>query len=487
MAAIRCRNIYKRFGRVQALDGVSLEVHSGRLHAVVGENGAGKSTLMRVIAGELNADHGYREVSQSVGLVRQNLSLVPGLTVLENIIFGAEPLHRRRIDFRSARQEINALMRRVQLPVELDTEAVRLPVSMQQRVEILRVLFQKAQILIFDEPTALLTPLEAAGLFRMLHFLLDEGHTVVYISHKLPEIVAHCAAITVLRHGKTVAQFDQAPFDIHSIAHAMVGKLAADSTLQPRSTPAQPEPDTPVVLRACLDQPHPLVVHTHQIVGIAGIAGNGQEDLVKHLLGIEAHAAFSPAEFLGVNLQGLTTIQRRQRGLQAIPGNVRKEGCALSASLHDNFLTTEPPKHFVLALGRLQRSKTRLFAQDLIADNRIVTTGPEQLAQELSGGNLQRMVVARELAGSARLVVAHEPTRGVDFNAATQIRARLLGFAQAGGAVLLISSDLDELLQLCDSIYVLHAFRLVAQLSGTAITRSRLGELLGGISEGAAS
>jgi ABC-type uncharacterized transport system ATPase subunit len=486
-AVLACRGIIKRFGATKALDGADLTVRRGSVHAVVGQNGAGKTTLMRIVAGELEPDNGELTVKGKVGMVRQHRLIVPELSVLENIVLGAEPMRGPRIDWAEARRKVEDVMAGTGLDLPLSKEADRLPPAMQQRCELVGTLVRGAEILLLDEPTSLLTPQEVDGLFTVVRELVAHGLTVVFISHKLREVVEHCDAVTVFRNGRSVAAFEEG-FDLSDVGARMLGHEDHDAvdlnTDEPIARTAGGEVGG-VLFSALLSHELPLRIRAGSIVGVAGVAGNGQDELVYHLAGVEPADDFGGIELDGRHLDRLDVRARRRLGLRTIPADVSVDGCALEASLYDNVLTTEVPPAVVGRFGTVRRDRARDYVTDLLKGADVIYSDIDQSASELSGGNRQRLVIGRELSEGARVVVAHEPTRGVDFAAADAIRRRLVAFAAAGGGVLLISSDLDELLTLSDEVAVLYDRRLVALQPRAEVTLQTLGQQLGGLIPGA--
>jgi len=480
--ALECRDVQKSFGTVRALDGASLCVERGTIHGLVGENGAGKTTLMKVVMGELTADSGHVDAVARPGLVRQQLSTIPEFSVLDNIIFGAPPLRRGLIDRRTAAAEVRSLMELIQLPLPIWAEAARLPLAFQQRMEIVRVLYHRAELIIMDEPTALLTPHETDALFGLLRRLAANGHAVVLITHKLREVEAVCDAVTVIRRGRTVHHWDSRPFSATEIAAAMVGGF--DDVGVARATQAETSQvsDSSVVLSVDVDGTE-LAVRAGEVVGVAGVAGNGQEALVEHICGLAANAVFGRVAIGGTVVDRWTTRARREAGLRLIPADVRQWGSAVDATIMDNVVTAEVPPVFVGRFGRLRKRAMAQYAAEVVAAGQVVCSSIDQKAGELSGGNLQRLVVARELASGGQVVVAHEPTRGVDFRAAHAIRRRLREFADHGGAVLLVSSDLDELFEISDRIVVMYRGAVAGEVGQVDFTPARLGSLMGGINQ----
>ena len=485
--AIRCAGVAKSFGRTQALTGVDLGVRPGTVHAVIGQNGAGKTTLMRIVAGEIAPDRGELEVNGTVSLVRQQFSLVPELTVLENVILGAEPRGRLgRIDWRAARTRIDALMTRTGLDVPLDAEATRLPAGLQQRTEILAALFREAEVVLLDEPTAYLTPHEVDILFETVRGLSGQGLTVVFISHRMREVAENCDTVTVLWQGRTAGTYDRADgLDLHRIGTAVVGGEEGALPEPGRAADVAEPAEAPVVLRA-LPGSAPLELRAGQILGVAGAAGNGQEELVAHLAGTGPSPALGAVELLGEDITGLGVRHRRERGLRVVPANVRTHASAPSADLLGNLLTSEPPRAFRGRLGTLRRGAAARWATDVLDTAGIVYDRLDQRIGELSGGNAQRLVLARELGDGARVLVAHEPCRGMDLAATTRLRRRMVEFAHGGGAVLLLTADLDELLEVSDEIVMLHRGTLSDRVRRSEATLDLLAELVSGTAATAA-
>lgn len=487
--AVLCEDLHKSFGPVHAVDGADLSVPTGAIVGLIGENGAGKSTMVRLIAGELEADGGRIEVAGSVGLVRQQLSLVPELTVLENVAFGAETLGGRRpalaralgrIEWRGLRERTAALAESTGLEIPLGRPAGELPAGVQQRAEILGALLRGAAILLLDEPTSYLTPHEVDRLFAVIRGLTDQGLSAVFISHKLREVAAHCDEVTVMRKGCTVARFGRRPFEL-----AAIGRAMTDGGQDPEMRHASP----PRPSGAAAGAPRlsaiggRLWLAAGEVVGVAGVAGNGQEELFATLGGIGGDPRFHPVEIDGSDVGSTGTRDRRRLGLRLIPSDVRAAGPIAGATVTDNVMSAMAEGEFRTRLGFLRRRAATEATGELIEQAQIVATGPAQLAGELSGGNQQRLLVARELREGARILIAHEPTRGVDFAAAAAIHERLRSFVGDGGAVLLLTSDLDELLALSARIHVLRDGDLSVALPQEEVTLGRLGELLGGLDE----
>jgi ABC-type uncharacterized transport system ATPase subunit len=480
-AAISCSAMRKAFGATKALDGAEFEVAAGGIHALVGENGAGKTTLMRLVAGELTPDSGQLEINGRVGIVRQHLSTVAGLTATESIVFGAEPRRHGRINWRHALDEIRRLVADTRLTVPLNRLVSDLPVGLQQRVELLGALYRGCDVLLLDEPTTHLTPHEVESLFDVLkRLVLERQLTVVFVSHKLREVESHCDSATVLRRGQTVGVFHQ-PFSIRQVGRAMTGETQMERSARARANDARPA-DT-WALETLPDHDTQLRIAPGEIIGIAGVAGNGQDEFVAHLAGTETHARFGAIRILGSDASRLKTIQRRRLGLRVIPSDARDRGAALEATLVDNLLTSEPPPALLSFAGRIRQRESQDWARHILDRSSVTRASSNQAARELSGGNLQRLVVGRETTTGGRVLVAHEPTKGVDIAGAAEIRSRIASFAADGGAVLLLSSDLDELIELTDRIHVFYEGTIVGTLQRDEFSFGALGELFGGLDE----
>ncbi|WP_116947359.1 ATP-binding cassette domain-containing protein [Jiangella endophytica] len=484
----------KSFGPVRALRRADLTVTAGRISALVGENGAGKSTLMQLISGDLSPDSGALDVSTRVGLVRQQLSTVDELSLLENIVFGAESaagtgsLPRRLvggINWRSHREGVRDLMARTGLVVPLAKPAAEVPVGVRQRVDILSALYRGARCLLLDEPTTYLTPREVDNLFEVMRDLAAGGMSVVFISHRLREVVQHCDEVNVLRRGESVLHLPAAPFELGQIGRAMTGgEDAAGDVADPvgAARPAAGAAGAPI-----LDVGGRLWVRSGEIVGIAGVSGNGQNELLDTIAGLERDALHLPLTIDGRDVSRSSTRSRRAAGLRFIPESVKESGSAPTASITDNVISAVPPPSVRGRFGLLRRATADHLAQSLVERARVVASSTRQPASELSGGNLQRVAVARELGDGARVLLAHEPTRGVDFAGVALIHAQLREFTGRGGAVLLVTSDVDELLALSDRVHVIDRGRLSRSYERAQLTLGRLGELLGGLGHDAAA
>ncbi|MBM3827411.1 MAG: ABC transporter ATP-binding protein [Actinobacteria bacterium] len=499
--AVELRGITKTFPGVIANRHVSLAVRPGTIHAIVGENGAGKSTLMKTLYGMHQPDEGsitvdgvtsvFRSptdaIEAGIGMVHQHFMLADNLTITENIILGNEPVTSRgRIDFVAANTRINALMTMLGVDFDLDAPVSSLGVGQRQRVEILKVLFRGARILILDEPTAVLVPQEVSELFVILKRLVREGSTVIFISHKLDEVLENCDEITVIRQGTTVAHTSPRETSRRGLAELMVGGDLPDPS--GRDTHIRDSvlldvdridvAGATIGSKLALDQVS-LRVRSGEIVGIAGVEGNGQFELCEAILGLIAtdHGSVS---LEGRDITHTPTRERINSGLSYIPFDRHREGLLLDAPLWENtFLGREDDRQLSSVLFTRRRA--------IEADSRAVierfgvrTPSEQAPAFALSGGNQQKLVVGREMASDPKILLAAHPTRGVDVGAQAAIWEELRNARDNGMGVLLISADLEELIGLSDTILVMFDGRITAHLDPTEATPELLGTYMTG-------
>jgi simple sugar transport system ATP-binding protein len=502
----------KRYGAVQVLTGAKLAVRRGTVHALVGENGAGKSTLVKILAGVVRGDGGTLAIggraievatwdrraarAAEVGIVQQHGASAGTLSVVENAVLGDEPLRGPLLELGPAAAALAELGERIGLPVDPAAAAGQLPLGAAQRAEIVAALHQGAKLLILDEPTAVLTPIEVDGLLATLRKLAADGMTIVLVTHKLDEVRAVADDVTVLRAGKTVATFaakadaapgqsnarDDARLDVAAISRAMVG---TDLPRPPAA--AAPAADARAVLELtgvgfgselrAID----LAVRAGEIVGVAGIDGNGQRELALAIAGLAR--ASGAIRIGGRDATHESPASRFGLGLAHIPEDRQHGGLWLDASVADN-----------LALGRsditgrfrTDRARVAAHAREQIAELDIRPSDPAAVVRALSGGNQQKVVIGRELSRRGLVcVLAAQPTRGVDLGAVVRIHDRLRAAAAAGAGVLVISADLDELLALCHRVVVMLRGRIVGEREGAALreaeARSALGALMTGV------
>ncbi len=487
------RAITKRYGGLLANDGIDLTVERGELHAIVGENGAGKTTLMHILCGLVPPDAGEVIVEDrclppgdatlrdGMGLVAQHFSLVPTLTAWENVVLGCEPARWGRLDRRRACEQTAALADRLGVVFPLDVPVEALPLGNRQIVEIIKVLYRKARILVLDEPTSTLSPPEADRLFVLIERLRGEGTTVLLVTHRIREVQDHATRATVLRRGRRVRTFDRNEIAAEALVRAIVG----GSKNAPVPLPGSPPPSAEPLLKI-----ESLHVSTHtpvnglsltlcrgEILGIAGVVGNGQKELVGAITG-QLPVRDGTVVLNSRNITRLPPAARRAAGLATIPEDRQKEGLIPAFSLRDNLILGDQRRYS--RLRGLNFPAMSAHARALIDRFDIRASSPRQLAAGLSGGNQQKAVVARELARNPDLVLAVQPTRGLDLNAAAFVHAQLDAVRARKGGVLLISADLEELLALSDRIAVIYRGRIVGNLPGRPFDMETLGKMMTG-------
>ncbi len=489
----------KRYPGCLANDAVSLEIAPGEIHALLGENGAGKSTLVKSVYGLVRPDAGRIEIdgravtldspaaarAAGVGVVFQHFSLFETLTVEENVALGL-PAGERGLA-----QRIRAVSQRYGMPVEPGRPVHALSVGERQRVEIVRCLLQDPSILILDEPTSVLTPQAIAGLFATLRQLAAEGRSIVFISHKLEEIRALCDRATVLRGGRVVGAARVADVTAADLARMMIGR---DLPAFGSDHAGAPKAET-LALRAvslAADDPHgtdlqdvSLSVRAGEIVGIAGVAGEGQEELLALLSGERLAPAADDVFLAGRGVGRMGPGERRALGLGFVPGERLGRGAAPDMTLTENGFLTGWRRRALTRRGIVAQGPTRRFAEEIIAAFAVACRGPASLARSLSGGNLQRFIVGREIMQEPAALVVAYPTWGVDVAAVAAIHRALVALRDRGAAVVVVSEDLDELLQLCDRLAVLFAGRLSAPMPVREASVERLGLMMAGAREAA--
>ena len=500
---LEAHNITKRFPGVLANDEVDFTLRKGEIHALLGENGAGKSTLMNIIYGLYEQDEGEvfiegerveiddpnDAIAHGIGMVHQHFMLVPVFTVAENIVLGAEITRGPSLDMAAARRRIRELSTEFGLEVDPDAVVENLPVGVQQRVEIVKALYRNARILVLDEPTAVLTPQEAEDLFRVMRELTQRGVSIIFITHKLQEVLEIADSITVMRRGRVVGTAEPQEVTQQDLAAMMVGRDVSLRVEKERARPGEPvlEVENLTVrdergITAVRDVS--FTVRAGEVLGIAGVQGNGQTELAQVLTGLRA------PESGRVLLDGEPIPFRDPRyliehGVAHIPEDRQKHGLVLPYSIADNMvLSTYYRRPFARGLQRrpgpiLQR------AVELIKEFDVRTPGPHTAAAHLSGGNQQKVIVARELSRPLRLVIANQPTRGLDVGSIEYIHRRIIEQRDEGIGVLLVSAELDEILSLSDRIAVMFHGAIVAVLPAEEATREELGLLMAGSGESA--
>jgi ABC-type uncharacterized transport system ATPase subunit len=486
-------------GGTIANDGVNLTIMPGEVHAVVGENGAGKSTLMKILFGMEQPDRGElllngkpvnfanpREaIDAGIGMVFQHFSLVPTFSVYENVVLGSEPRHGVKFDRQKAIEAVRELSERFRLHVDPLPPVGELPVGQQQRVEILKALYRDARILILDEPTAVLAPQEVAELFVAVRSLVEQGRTVIFIAHKLPEVLEISDRITVMRAGKTVGEVMAREVTEKSLATMMVGR---EVTL--RVDRAKREGELVCEIKALrlvgengadLADDLNIKVHGGEILGLVGVEGNGQAELLQAVAGLRPIAqgvVYLNAQSLGA----MSVRDRRAIGLASIPEDRIAQGLATGASVAENLVATKLGDTRFVRHGLLDLKAIKTHAEQLIAQFSIRVGGARAAVGTLSGGNMQKVVVARELAEQPKLLLVNQPTRGVDLGATQFIWKSITDARDRGAAVLMSSADLSELLALSDRLVVFYRGKIVAAfVNAEDLTAETLGTYMLGL------
>ncbi|MBV9430782.1 MAG: ABC transporter ATP-binding protein [Hyphomicrobiales bacterium] len=493
---LELEGITKRFGEVLANDKVSLVARKGEIKALIGENGAGKSTLVKIIYGVQQADAGEMRFEGApvvvsspraarklgIGMVFQHFSLFEPMTVLENIAIGMD----QALDRRKLEREVTSILAAYALPLDIHRHVDTLSVGERQRIEIVRCLLQRPKLLIMDEPTSVLTPQEADQLFDTLRKLATEGCTILYISHKLDEIRALCESATILRSGRVVGECDPRVETQRRIAEMMIGAELANIERAPGRTPGgarllveRLSVDTDEAFGTELEEIS-FAARAGEILGIAGVAGNGQKELMLALSG-ETAAPAGAIRLDGSAIGNLPPPARRKRGLCVLPEERNGHAAVASFSLAENTLLTARERKHLTANGVIKTSALHDYARRVIAAFKVATTSEEAPARSLSGGNLQKFVVGREILQEPLVLVVDQPTWGVDAGAAAAIRQALIDLAARGSAVILVSQDLDELLSLCDRLYVMNEGRLSRPLTVAEASIEEIGLLMGGV------
>ncbi|MFZ9857476.1 MAG: ABC transporter ATP-binding protein [Roseiflexaceae bacterium] len=499
--ALEVRNLTKRFPGIVANDAVNFTLEKGEIHALLGENGAGKSTLMNMLYGLYRPDEGEilldgqvvhinganDAIRRGLGMVHQHFMLVPTLTVAENIILGNEVVNGILIDITQAQQRISQLAKNFGLDIPVDAYIHDLPVGVQQRVEIVKALYRGADILILDEPTAVLTPQEADDLFVIINRLKQQGKSIIFISHKLREVLALADRISVLRRGKLVGSTTPAQANESILASMMVGR---DVVLHIEKTPATPKDVILEVqhITAFDDRGSVAVndvsftVRAGEIVGIAGVQGNGQTELVEAITGISDPSS-GQVIINGRNITGLGTNIAIDAGVGHVPEDRHHHGLVLSYSVAENMvLSTYDIAPFAKGIV-INAEAINEQAQRLVAQFDVRTSGTDALASTLSGGNQQKVVVARELARPLTLLVAAQPTRGLDVGSIEFIHKSIVAQRDQGSAVLLVSAELDEILSLSDRILVMFHGQIIADIPAAQADRNKIGLLMAGVTQ----
>lgn len=501
MALLEMQQICKAFSGVYANDHVDLTVEKGEIHALLGENGAGKTTLMNILFGIYSADSGQilwkgqpvrfaspkDAIAAGIGMVQQHFSLVRKMTVLDNIILNLRD-NRFVLDRKQARQRVCALAEKYGLTVDPDAQVGNLSVGEQQRVEILKALYRDVELLILDEPTGVLTPQETAQFFEVLRALQKEGYGIIIITHRMSEIMAISDRVTILRDGKKVAQLVTAETQPDELSRHMIGRELNESY----DVDTPPGEETLLSLEAISlprkKKGHPLhditlELRRGEILGVAGVEGNGQKELAEIITGIQ-HPSQGRVVLDGQEIQRETVRQRYERGVVYISDDRLNDSLVTDMDLTENLMLRDYCRAPFSHKGLLDRKAMLQTAKEKILRYQVRSSGTSGEATPvrlLSGGNQQKLIVAREITDRAQVVVASQPTRGLDIGATEFVRDRLVEQRNAGKGVLLISADLEEIMALSDRIAVLFGGRIVGVLTRQEATVEQIGLLMGGI------
>jgi ABC-type uncharacterized transport system ATPase subunit len=497
---LELRNITKRFGNVLANDRVNITVGTGTIHALVGENGAGKSTAMRVAYGFYKADSGEilvdgtaREIATphdaiacGVGMVHQHFMLVGPMTVAENIVLGAEPGSALALDLAKAAADIRRLSDEFKLAVDPRAVVDALSVGQQQRVELLKALYRQAQLLILDEPTAVLTPQEVEEFFVILRGMRQQGKTVIIITHKLSEVLAISDEVTVMRDGRIVGRLRTGDTTAADLARLMVGRDVLLRVDKPAARPGE----TKLTVRHLSVRPPAgtarvddvsFEVRAGEIVGIAGVEGNGQTELIEALAGLVDPATVSgEVSFEGQEIARAGARARRELGIAHIPEDRHRRGLLLEFDLAENSILGVHYRKPAVAAGgiMLDQAAIRRRAVAIIGAFDVRPPDPDLPARALSGGNQQKLIIGREFDLRPRLLLVSQPTRGVDIGAIEFIHRQLVALRDAGCAVLLVSAELEEVVSLSDRLLVIHKGRIVGEVDPKVATVEAIGLLM---------
>ncbi len=497
---LEMKHISKRFGPVVANDDVSFAVEEGEVHALLGENGAGKSTLMNILfglyeqtAGEiyyrgelLNVRSPRDAIDQGIGMVHQHFMLIPAHSAIENVVLGYSG-NKEVLDLKKAAKRFTEMAERYHMNIDPWENVGKMSVGQQQRLEILKALYRDVDTLILDEPTAVLTPQEVEGLFDVIRQLIAEGKTVIFISHKLPEIMAICDRCTILRQGKVAAAGLEVKNikNLNELAHLMVGRDVELVTAKTLSKPG------PVVLKVeDLNYVNEKGIHilkdvnfevrAGEIVGICGVDGNGQSELVKCITGL-LPATSGKVEILDADVTHDTAKQILDVGIGHIPEDRQKMGMVGDMNLRENISMVDNYKEPYSTRGFLHWGWIDKHSRELVRKFSVKTPSIMEKAGNLSGGNQQKLVVGRELSRDLKLLVAVHPSRGLDIGATKYIQSQIVEARDKGVAVLMVSTELDEILEIPDRVLVIYGGRILACLDQCDCSRNRLGLLMAGI------
>jgi len=495
---LELRNITKTFGDVIANNDVSFIVNTGTIHAIVGENGAGKSTIMRIVYGFYNADSGeilidgkpvdvrtpHDAIAFGIGMVHQHFMLVDTMTVAENIILGAETGGAFDLDLDKAAKNIRALSEELKLNIDPNAVIEDLSVGQQQRVELLKALYRNAELLILDEPTAVLSPQEVEEFFAILRRMKEQGKTVIIITHKLEEVLAISDEVTVMRDGKVVGNVQTSETNAQELARMIVGR---DVLLRVEKTDAHPADAVLGVSGLSIAGKHATAVddvsfsvRAGEILGIAGIEGNGQTELIEALAGL-CRISAGHVEFEGREVTGMSARELKELGIAHIPEDRHKRGLLLQSDLAENSILGvhyRPP--IAEASGFLKSTAIKTRVNQIIRDFDVRPPVATLPARALSGGNQQKLIIGREFDLNPKLLLVSQPTRGVDIGAIEFIHRKLIALRDAGSAILLVSAELEEVTALADRLLVIREGKIVGEVNPKTTTVEDIGLMMTG-------
>ena len=497
--SLEMRNITKRFPGVLASDHVNFDVKSGEVHALLGENGAGKSTLMKILYGLYHPDEGEilldgkpvtissptDSINLGIGMIHQHFMLVPTLTVAENVALGLPSSRGALTDLDRVSKRIIELANIYGLKIDPDAYVWQLSVGQQQRVEIIKALYRGAALLILDEPTAVLTPQEVDELFVIMRQMVKDGHALIFISHKLHEVVEICHRVTVLRNGRTIGTRPTSETTKQALANWMVGREVGFAPDRGESTLGEvrlsltdvkcgSDRGTPGLRGVSFD------VRSGEILGIAGVSGNGQRELAESITGLRKVTS-GKVYLEGQDITNLPPGEITERMLSYIPEERMRDGMIKDFSIAENMVLREHHKQPYSRYGFLNLRGIATHADELIAKFRVKTPSRETMAKNLSGGNIQKVVLAREISRNPRVILAAQPTRGLDIGATEYVREQLIEQRNQGAAVMLVSEDLDEILALSDRIAVIYEGQVMDIVQRENATPEKLGLLMAGV------
>ncbi len=509
LVVLRMKDVRKVFGSTVALDNVNFELLKGEIHGLLGGNGAGKTTLMNVLFGLYRADSGEimlrgekiniqspRDAIQAgIGMVHQHFLQVNNFSVIQNIVLGSNVNHKFTMNLVDERQKIEELAERFGLNVDLDATIEFLPMGMRQKVEILKALYRGIDVLILDEPTTNLTPQEVDDLFHSLQEMVKRGMSIVFITHKLREVLSVCERISVLREGKNVLTLQRSQATEEAFVKAMVGdeldvessiifaeEGVAEATRAVGEQPVVQVQDLGLVSKDNLTllKNINLTIHEGEILGLAGIAGNGQRELAEALLGVSP--ATSGHIFIdGKDMVGLSSREMLEAGVAYIPEDRLSDGFLRKASVAQNLILGHHRRPPYAKGGFIDWNSVTRISETLITEYNIKTQGPNDPGGNLSGGNIQRVMIARAFSQPSRLMVAHNPTRGLDIPSMDFVYTKMLARKVQGQATLLISENLDELLLLCDRMAVIFRGEIVGILDRNQFEKYEIGRMMSGV------